>query len=121
MIEELLDYSELEGLIKPEHLPSAEASRCFVSRDADRKITGYIFSQIMVTVEPIWVDEKERGTNLALKLFGHAAESLLEAGNVRYFVTHSDSEKVYDYLKRLGLEEMQWKTFKMELRKTEGG
>ena len=121
MIEELLDYSELEGLIESKHLPNSEASRCFVSRDSEGKINGYIFSQIMVTVEPIWVAEEQRGSGLALKLFGYAAESLLEAGHVRYFVTHSDSEKVESYLKRLGLEELPWKTFKMELRKVEGG
>lgn len=115
-IEELFDYGELEGLIKPEHVPVPELSRCFVSRAADGAIEGYIFIQVLVTVEPIWVDTKHRGNGLALKLFGYAADALLKEGNTRYFITHADTDQVASYLNRLGLEELQWKTFKMDLK-----
>lgn len=120
--EELDSYEELvsNGLIKAEFLPLPEVSRCFVSRNDEGKITGYIFIQTMVTIEPIWVDEKSRGTNLALKLFGHAACALAESGTARYFVTHADRPEIADYLRRMGLEELNWKTFKMDLTKQEG-
>ncbi len=113
MIEELLDYSELEGLIEPSALPSGEASRCFVSRGTDGKIEGYVFTQLIVTVEPIWVTPERRGSNLMYKLFGYAAESLAQTGFVRYFITHPTTDKIEDYAKRLGMEDTGWKTFKM--------
>jgi len=121
VIEELLDYGELRGLLDEKLVPSPDASKCFVSRGTDGVINGYVFSQAMITVEPIWVDETQRGSGLALKLFSHAAQSLAASGRVRYFVTHSDSDKVTDYLKRLGMEELNWKTFKMELKQGQGG
>jgi hypothetical protein len=120
MIEELLDYSELEGLIDPSALPSGEASRCFVSRGRDGKIEGYVFTQLIVTVEPIWVDEAARGSRLAFELFGYAIESLVQAGTVRYFITHSASDTIEDYLKRMGMTETGWKTFKMNTMSTGG-
>lgn len=121
MIEELIDYGELAGLMPPENVPHQDASRCFVSREEGGKIDGYIFIQLLVTVEPIWVAEEQRGTGLALKLFGEAADALLKEGNTRYFITHSDTPQVEDYLRRLGLEEIPWKTFKMQLREVKVG
>lgn len=116
-IEELENYQELidTGLMENQYLPLPEVSRCFVARDDDGKIVGYVFIQTLVTIEPIWIDPEERSSSLALKLFGHAASELERSGSARYFITHADTPKISEYLTRIGMEKLNWETFKMDL------
>jgi GNAT superfamily N-acetyltransferase len=104
-IEELEDYSELSGLIEPRFLPSPDASRCFVYRDDDGRIEGYVFTQIMVVVEPIWVAPKFQKRGVGPRLFGKAVEALKKEGSAQAFYCRAKTAEVEDYLTRLGMKE----------------
>lgn len=103
-VEELEDYSELDGLVAPEHMPSAEVSRCFVYRGEDGAIEGYCFVQPVIVVEPIWVAEKHRRRGIAPKLFGEAVDALFKDGEARGFYCRAERPEIADYLKRVGMK-----------------
>lgn len=115
-IEELEDYSELDGLIDPERLPNAEFSRCFVHRGDDGHIDGYVFAQPIIVVEPIWVAEHKRGTGVAPRLFGEAIEALQREGTTPAFYCRAERPEIEGYLKRLGMK-AAGTAFVMELKR----
>jgi GNAT superfamily N-acetyltransferase len=104
-IEELEDYTELDGLVDPAFLPNPEVSRCFVYRGEDGKVEGYVFIQPIVVIEPIWVAEKHRKRGVAPRLFGEAVEALKRDGTSRGFYCRAERPEIESYLKRVGMKE----------------
>jgi GNAT superfamily N-acetyltransferase len=114
-IEELEDYTELDGLIEAKFLPSPDVSRCFVYRGETGKVEGYVFVQPIVAIEPIWVAEQHRKHGVAPRLFGEAVDSLRRDGTARGFYCRAERPEIESYLLRVGMK-AAGSAFVMELR-----
>lgn len=75
-------------------LPATELAHIFVAEDDEGKIVGFLTLQLVPHMEPMWVEEQERGRVSLLKL-AKMAEGHLGAGT--YFVSSSDEriQKLY--------------------------
>lgn len=116
-IEEIETYEELAEFLAPELIPHPSISRCFVARDDDGKIKGYVFAQPILCVEPIWVAEDERSNGLAVKLFGTMTKTLASEGSASGFMCHADRDEVASYLERLGMKDEGRRVFSYQFRR----
>jgi hypothetical protein len=98
------DHSFLRGM------DISESCRIIVAEDSNGEIIGFQFLVQVVHLEPIWVHPDYRGTPLAHRMWTTAA-SILERFRINVGFCFSDTSTVANYLKRLGLRELPYRTF----------
>lgn len=105
------EYYKLEGhpALMGQAIPLG-ACRIVVAERPDGEIVGFQFIVTVVHVEPIWVHPDYRGTPVAVRLFKMGCK-LLDAIRVSVAYCFSERSIISDYLIRLGLKELPYRTF----------
>lgn len=93
-------------------LPDPATSKILIAEGAGEIVGFWILVQV-VHAEPIWIAPSHRSTTLAGRLWTHLRE-ILATCRVSQAYCFSDRPDVADYLSRLGLRELPYRTFLYE-------
>jgi hypothetical protein len=101
------EYERLRGLANPDDtwIPSPTESRILVA-ERDGEIIAFWGIQAEIHIEPVWVKPKERCGGWGRQML----EELRKIIPTRYYA-FTESDQVADYMERLGMREMGYRTF----------
>jgi len=117
-----LHESEYE-LLKPilaeygSHLPSVDASKIVGIFDEAGNITGFATLQLVPHIEPVWVAEEHRGSDLWQRMVQWHIDELENigiTGDVFCFAPRKGHEKLLE--SKLGFEKMDWAVMRKTLK-----
>ena len=110
------EWEKLQGVVfgNDKWIPHPKTSSVFVAEDADKKIVGFLVAQLMIHVEPMWVEDAKRGGPIAFTLWQGMIDFLKSSG-VKAFQTMASDEKIGNYLERLGLKKLPYIPYGGEL------
>jgi hypothetical protein len=91
--------------------PSPFTARVIVAEQEDR-IVGLWVAQTQVHIEPVWIDAAHRSSTLPKRMFNKLLE-LLDSCSLKSAFCFADRPEIADYLGRLGLVELPYRTFQL--------
>lgn len=105
------EYAKLEGhpALKGVGVPSPDVARVVIAEDHNGEIVGFQMLVTVVHLEPIWVHPDYRGSMVPVRLW-KTATRLLDALRIKMAYCFSDRPEIANYLSRLGLRELPYKT-----------
>ena len=87
--------------LKKDRTPPPDTARIIVALGDNGELSGLVIAQLLVTIEPVWVDERHRGRGLAPRMW-KKLEQTLKALGITGVISHCGAPGTADYLKRLG-------------------
>lgn len=94
-----------------EHGVKSAEGKGFIGLFEDDELVGFLGVSKEVHLEPCWIAPESRGTLVAKQMFRFFEEHF---PGVPYFSTTED-DRVASGLKRLGMKELPWRTFRKEM------
>jgi hypothetical protein len=91
-------------------MPQASACRVVIAENASGEIIGFQMLTFVVHLEPVWVHPSYRGGLLVGRMW-KLATKLLDHLRVSVGFCFCEDPTVADYLQRLGLRELPYRTF----------
>lgn len=91
-------------------IPSPTNSQVLVLEEGT-EIVGFVVGQLVMHVEPIWIDARHRGNPQALRMLLSGARQLFQHTPVAF--AYTSMVKVGKLLEQLGFQRMrEWQTFR---------
>ena len=108
------DLEVLDVVLESKELPSLnpEVCRALGAYDVDT-LAGFIIVQVFPHLEPLWVDKKYRGTDIAAELVDNAIGYLRE-NSVRGFISIADSPIVAKMCEERGMVKIESPVYLMK-------
>ena len=97
--------------LKDKPIPTPHTARAIVAEKAG-EIVGVWFAQTQVHIEPVWISAAHRSGLLPKRMFKQLNQ-LLDSCSITSAFCFSDRPEIADYLRRLGLSETPYQTFKL--------
>lgn len=101
------EWDRLQGIVEPQFIPSPQASAAAIAEDESGKITGVLFLQMVMHMEPLVL--KSPQVNFE-KLHDVLISAVSEHKGLHIFV-FSDKEIVDRMANHVGMKELPYKIF----------
>ena len=90
-------------------VPSPDVAKIVIAERENGEIIGFQMAVTVVHLEPIWVHPDYRGSMVPMRLW-KTATRLLDALLIKVAFCFSEDSTIANYLSRLGLRELPYKT-----------